>query len=238
MAFPSISQQHVFIDHAKEFDWDEVERQIKANPTLVNVQPCGREGVKRWSALHQAAFSGNVSAVEFLLAYKADVEATTSDGRTPLDVAKNEAVKIALLSCATQANSRKVPTPLREGSLGSKASKAMKAPKGMKAMKAMKVKKVSNIAKGKSAKMSVYKGKKVKTVGGLMKEHLMRSKSGKIVSKRLHSHGTKSYANIKSWVEAFLQARSELQLTGFVAIKKGSPLYAKTMEIYRESAHR
>jgi len=230
------SQQHCFINHAKEFNWEEVQRQIRANPMLVNVQPCGREGIKRWSALHQAAFSGNDGAVRFLLDHKADLEATTSDGRTPLDVAKNESVKAAMLISTTHMKPRQVPTPLRKGTLcstGSKAPKMITPPACKRSVTMKKAKEVLKIAKGKRAKALVYKGTRVKTVGGLTKEHLTRNKSGKIVSLNMHNRGKNSYANIKSWIAAFVQARSELQLVGFVPIKRGSPLYLKTMEFYK-----
>merc|ERR1719318_2388459 len=44
--------------------------------------------------------------------------------------------------------------------------------------------KVSKIAKGKRAKSSVFRGTKVKTVGGLKKSDLIRNKRGKIVSRK------------------------------------------------------
>merc|ERR1719476_513608 len=70
-----------------------------------------------------------------------------------------------------------------------KSMKSMKAMKAMKAMKSMKKKamKVSVIAMYKSkayAKRAVFTGKKMKTVGGLKKENLVKSKSGRIVSKK------------------------------------------------------
>merc|ERR1719310_2005520 len=49
----------------------------------------------------------------------------------------------------------------------------------------------------------------------------MKSKSGK-----------KAYANIKGWTMAVQKARKELGVKGFVAVKKGSPLYTKAKEIY------
>merc|ERR1712008_240268 len=72
------------------------------------------------------------------------------------------------------------------GAMKAAPMKAMKAApmKAMKAapMKAMKkVKKVSIIARGKLAKVAVFKGKKARTVGGLTKDTLTKSKSGKIV---------------------------------------------------------
>merc|ERR1712087_740900 len=110
--------------------------------------------------------------------------------------------------------------------------KAMKA-KAMKGMKAMKkVKKVSIVAKGKLAKVAVFKGKKVKTVGGLSKDSLTKSKSGKIVSKKASARGKKMFAQsaLKKWSVALQQARKELGITGFCAVNgktgQGKALYA------------
>lgn len=220
-----ISQQHAFLDLAKEFKWQEVKRQVNAAPALVGVQPCGRQGGRRWSALHQAAFSGNADAVRFLLSHHAPTDAKTDDDKTPWDVAKNDQVRRMLSGCATADD---LPTPARASQGAAKTA----ARKSLKTMKRMRAKK-SKIAKGKRGKSLVYKGRFQKTVGGLTKEQLTKNKSGKIVSKRLQAHGKKSYTNIKSWVEAFLEARLQLGLVGFVAIKNGSPLYAKTMELYK-----
>ena len=63
--------------------------------------------------------------------------------------------------------------------------KAMK--KGMQAKK----KRVSKVAKGKRAKYLVFKGTKEKTVSGLPKEDIVRSKSGKLVSRKKSALGTK-----------------------------------------------
>merc|ERR1719512_568464 len=76
-----------------------------------------------------------------------------------------------------------------------KGKAVMKAAKAAKAMKAMKkVKKASIVAKGKLAKVAVFRGKKVKTVGGLSKDSLTKSKSGKIVSKKASARGKKMFA--------------------------------------------
>ena len=61
--------------------------------------------------------------------------------------------------------------------------KSMKKMMRKKARKTMrKSKRVSKVAKGKRARMSVFNGRKQKTVGGLTKSHLKRNKGGKIVS--------------------------------------------------------
>merc|ERR1719476_441131 len=92
------------------------------------------------------------------------------------------------------------------------------AMKGMKAMK--KAKKVSIIARGRLAKVAVFKGKKVKTVGGLTKETLIKSKTGKIVSKAASARSKKRYAGsaLKKWCDAVQQARKILGITGFCAV--------------------
>merc|ERR1711964_967631 len=74
---------------------------------------------------------------------------------------------------------------------------AMKAAKAMKAMKAKKAMKVSKVAKGKRAKSSVFKGTKVKTSGGLSKADLVKSKTGKIVSKKASARAKKNFQGSK-----------------------------------------
>merc|ERR1719171_2594639 len=102
----------------------------------------------------------------------------------------------------------------------------------MKAMKAMKKKTVSKIAKGKYSKSIVLRGDKEKTYTGLKKSDLMKSKTGKVVTKKQHAAGKKAFKNIKGWCDAVQKARKELGMKGFVAIKKGSALYKKAKEIY------
>merc|ERR1711920_232023 len=96
---------------------------------------------------------------------------------------------------------------------------------GMKAMNAKKAMKKSVIAKGKRARSAVFKGSKEKTYTGLKKSDLQKNKSGKIV-------GKKASARIKGWTIAVTAAKKALGLTGFVAVKKGTPLYKKAKELY------
>merc|ERR1711904_461256 len=110
--------------------------------------------------------------------------------------------------------------------------------KAMKAMAAMKAMKVSKIAKGKRAKASVFLGGKVKTTGGLKKADLMKSKSGKIVSKKASAAGKKAYKNIQKWTIATSKARKALGLKGFVPIKKGTPLYIKAKSFFTSKSPR
>ena len=110
----------------------------------------------------------------------------------------------------------------------------MKAMKAMAAMKAMKVmKKKSVTAKGRMAKVVVFRGSKVKTSGGLKQTDLVKNKNGKIVSKKQSAAAKKRYATgLKLWTTAVQKARKALGVKGFVAIKKGSPLYTKAKEFY------
>merc|ERR1712046_232925 len=108
----------------------------------------------------------------------------------------------------------------------------MKAMAAMKAMKAMKKKAVSKIAKGKLAKAVVFRGSKAKTTGGLTASDLVKNKRGKIVSKKSLAHGKKAFAHIKAWTAAVQKARKALNVKGFVAIKKGTPLYTKAKEFF------
>ena len=114
-----------------------------------------------------------------------------------------------------------------------KAMKAMKAMAAMKAMRAMKKKAVSKIARGSHAKAVVFRGTKEKTVGGMTKSDLIKNKAGRIVSKKQSAAGKKAYANIKGWTVAVQKARKALGVKGFVAVKKGTPLYKKAKELFQ-----
>merc|ERR1711939_819087 len=109
----------------------------------------------------------------------------------------------------------------------------MKAMAAMKAMKAMKKKAVSKIAKGKFARAVVFRGTKAKTLSGLSKTDLVKNKRGKIVTKKQAANGKKAYANIKGWTVAVQKARRALGVKGFVAVKKGTPLYKKAKELFQ-----
>merc|ERR1712224_361106 len=113
-----------------------------------------------------------------------------------------------------------------------KAMKAMKAMAAVKAMRAMKKKAVTKIAKGRYAKAVVFHGTKEKTLSGITKGDLIKNKYGKIVTKKKVAQGKKAFTHIKGWTVAVQKARKALGLKGFVAIKKGSALYAKAKELY------
>merc|ERR1719263_1572844 len=97
-----------------------------------------------------------------------------------------------------------------------KVMKKMKKPmkKVMKKVMKKPMKKVSTIAKGKKAKVQVWRGKKVKTSKGLTKEDLIKSTSRKIVSAKKSEAGRKS-----KWAKATDKARAEKGYKGFKAIK-------------------
>lgn len=129
-----------------------------------------------------------------------------------------------------------LPTPAPLAAM--KAMKFMKAMKSMKAMmpmKAMKkvmkvaMKKTSTIARGKKAKVEIWRGKKLKTTKGLKKDDLMKNKAGKIVSKKRSQTGKES-----KWSKATAKARAIKGYTGFKAIKKGGSFYEKAKEIMAE----
>ena len=82
VTLPPNSEQHAFIDAAKRRDWPAVQRMVTESPSVINVMPNGR-----WSALHHAAYTGNVELVTWLLACGADAEALTPQGQWPRDVA-------------------------------------------------------------------------------------------------------------------------------------------------------
>ena len=117
-----------------------------------------------------------------------------------------------------------------------KSMKAMKKTTTMKSMKAMKKKAVSKIAKGKLAKVVVFKGNKEKTASGHKKSDLMINKRNKIVTKKQNAAGKKAYKHISGWNTAVIKARKELGIKGFCAVNgktaQGKALYAKAKAIY------
>merc|ERR1719469_861625 len=83
--------------------------------------------------------------------------------------------------------------------------KAMKKAAMKKAMKAMKV---SKIAKGKNARAAVFLGGKEKTLSGMTKATLTKSKTGRIVSKKASAASKKRFATsaLKKWCDACREA--------------------------------
>merc|ERR1719289_848615 len=113
-------------------------------------------------------------------------------------------------------------------------SKSMKKKGGMR-KKAMKK---SIVARGRGAKARVFSGTKAKTVGGLQKKDLVKSKSGKVVSRKQSEAGKKSYRRIAKFTAAVKSARKALGIKGFVPIggktARGQALLKKARSLYKK----
>ena len=132
-------------------------------------------------------------------------------------------------------HSVKMALPMKKSVMKS-AMKSMKKAAKPTTMKVMKKKAVSKIARGKLAKVSVFKGNKEKTASGHAKTDLMKNKRGKVVSKLQNAAGKKAYKYISAWNTAVMQARKELGIKGFCAVNgktaQGKALYAKAKAIF------
>ena len=82
------------------------------------------------------------------------------------------------------------------------------------------------------SRRQVWNGTRQKTLGGTTKNMFTKSKSGKIVSKKRQAFGRRQFKNIRGWINAVSKARKALGITGFCAVKKGTPLYIKAREFY------
>merc|ERR1712193_106442 len=100
-----------------------------------------------------------------------------------------------------------------------------KAMAAMKAMKAMKKKPIS----AKLARRHVFAGKISKTKSGYTASAFKKNKAGKIVSKKVSAQAK---TVLGPWTAAVQKARKALNITGFLAVKKGTPLYKKAKELY------
>merc|ERR1719421_1855062 len=104
----------------------------------------------------------------------------------------------------------------------------------MKSMKKKAMKKTAAKYKNAAnARRAVWKGKLMKSKGGLNKSQLVKSKSGKIVGKKASANGKKAYKRISGWTKACVAARKALKIKGFVPIKKGTALYKKAKSLYK-----
>merc|ERR1712189_44192 len=63
---------------------------------------------------------------------------------------------------------------------------------------------------------------------------LMKNKQGKVISKKRYATGRKNFKNggIAKWSKAVTEARKNLGITGFYAVKKGTALYKEARKIY------
>ena len=89
----SDSEQHSFLDYAKQQNFTKVKELILSNPGYINCITLSH----RWTALHQAAYNSNIDMVMFLLNNGADKTIKNKQGFTAYDVANNYACKQALL---------------------------------------------------------------------------------------------------------------------------------------------
>ena len=78
----------------------------------------------------------------------------------------------------------------------------------------------------------VWNGTRHHTRNMMDKSKFMKSKTGKIVSRRQHAAGKRAFKNIRGWTQAVSKARKALGITGFCAVKKGTALYIKAREFY------
>merc|ERR1712198_334091 len=91
--------------------------------------------------------------------------------------------------------------------------------------KTRKAKKKSKIVVGSMRR--VFSGTADRTKGGLTKKDLMLNKAGKVVSKKQFKRGQQQFksSGLGKWTAAVQKARAELGISGFMAVKKGTPLY-------------
>ena len=82
------------------------------------------------------------------------------------------------------------------------------------------------------SRRQVWNGSRHHTNSGHNKAHLMKNRNGKVVTKKSHAAGRRAYKNIRGWTQAVSKARKALGITGFCAVKKGTPLYKKAREFY------
>mmetsp|Transcript_15539 Transcript_15539/g.35575 ORF Transcript_15539/g.35575 Transcript_15539/m.35575 type:complete len:488 (+) Transcript_15539:78-1541(+) len=90
----------------------------------------------------------------------------------------------------------------------------------------------------KQAKALAFKGYDTGGATKLTKDDLTKNKHGKVVSKRASEASKKRFAesSFGKWTEAVKRARIDLGIVGFAAAKKGSPLYDKAQEYYKEGS--
>merc|ERR1712228_242412 len=113
--------------------------------------------------------------------------------------------------------------------MGPKAPKRVTRKSKRVARKAKKAKRVTKKMQT-GSKVQVWNGTKLYTKGGLMKKDLTKNKHGNLVFKARSKSN-----NGSKWARAFVKARKELGITGFVTMNRGAKgvaLYKKTKEIF------
>merc|ERR1712146_842985 len=81
----------------------------------------------------------------------------------------------------------------------------------------------------KALKASCLPGKISKTKSGYTAAAFKKNKAGKIVSKKVSAQAK---TVLGPWTAAVQKARKALNIKGFLAVKKGTPLYKKAKELY------
>merc|ERR1712173_280069 len=106
------------------------------------------------------------------------------------------------------------------GAMKSTVMKTVAMKKAAMEKAAMGKKAVSRVAVGRLAKQAVFSGRKVRTSGGLTKDSLVRSKTGKIVSKKASLRAKRVFATgkLRVWAAAVKKARGALGIKGFVPV--------------------
>ena len=112
----------------------------------------------------------------------------------------------------SKSRARKPATKKATKKTKAKSRSRSKKPK-KKVVKKKAKKRVSKVAKGRLAKAQVFKGRKVKTVGGLHKKDITRNKHGRYVSKKASARGKRN-----GWMAAVKKARRTLKVKGFCAV--------------------
>merc|ERR1719364_210883 len=93
------------------------------------------------------------------------------------------------------------------------------AKKAMKSMRKKAMKKSARSYKtAAGARAAVLRGAIMKTKGGLKKDALTKSKSGKIVSKKASAAGKKAFKRLAKWNAAVKAARKSMGIKGFQAV--------------------
>ncbi|CAJ1367654.1 unnamed protein product [Effrenium voratum] len=86
----------------------------------------------------------------------------------------------------------------------------------------------------KMARVVAFRGGDAGKMSRLQKDDLIKNSQGRIVSKRASEAAKKrSNENFGKWREAVKRARTDLGISGFAALKKGTELYGKAQEHFR-----
>eukprot|EP00418_Pyrodinium_bahamense_P085722 CAMPEP_0179063456 /NCGR_PEP_ID=MMETSP0796-20121207/27447_1 /TAXON_ID=73915 /ORGANISM="Pyrodinium bahamense, Strain pbaha01" /LENGTH=424 /DNA_ID=CAMNT_0020760383 /DNA_START=21 /DNA_END=1295 /DNA_ORIENTATION=+ len=102
------SELNTMIQSAKDGEFDKVFTILDKYPPYVNERPEER----MYSTIHQAVYWGDLTAIKKLVdKYNADVRATTKDGKTPLEVAKEHGHSEVVKYFEAQEKKAKAPPP-------------------------------------------------------------------------------------------------------------------------------